>query len=199
MKKNFKSGKLKKILIISFSIPFACIVLHYLIFMYPALKDNYENSDLIVVFGNKVETSGLPSERLKRRLDKAVKLYNEGTAKKIVVSGALGIEGFNEPDVMKKYLVGCKVAADDVITDSAGFDTFSTVRNVRAMPFVKNDSRIIAVTDYYHIPRAKMAFQKAGFKNVGAARANIAPETTDIKSIIREFAAYYYYLFRNYE
>ncbi len=199
MKKNSKPGKIKKILFISFLIPFACVVLHYLIFMYPALGDNYEKSDLIVVFGNKVETSGLPSERLKRRLDKAVKLYNEGTAKKIVVSGALGVEGFNEPDVMKKHLVECKIAAGDITTDSEGFDTFSTVKNVRVMPFIKKDSKIIVVTDYYHIPRAKMAFQKAGFKNIGTARANIAPETTDIKSIIREFAAYYYYLFRNYE
>jgi len=98
MKKNFKPGKLQKILLISFSLPFACVIIHYLVFMYPALTDNYEKSDLMVVFGNKVETSGLPSERLKRRLDKAVKLYNDKTAKKIVVSGAMGIEGFNERD-----------------------------------------------------------------------------------------------------
>ena len=186
-------------MLVSFLVPAVCVVLHYLILIYPALTDKYEASDLIVVFGNKVEKTGLPSERLKRRLDKALKLYKDGTAKKIVVSGALGQEGYNEPDVMKKYLVDNGVADGDIVLDSAGFDTYSTVKNIRAMAGVKSSSKIIAVTDYYHIPRAKMAFQKAGFNSIGTARANVAPETTDIKSIIREFAAYYYYMFRSYE
>lgn len=177
----------------------AILSIHYLIFMYPSLRDDYERSDVIVVFGNKVEKDGRPSERLKRRLDTVIRLYNEGAAKKIVASGGLGAEGYDEPAVMKKYLEGCKVLPADIITDSAGLDTFSTVKNVRAMNFVKPSTKIISVTDYYHIPRVRLAFRKAGFINVGAARANTAPETTDIKSVVREFFAYYYYMARNYD
>jgi len=196
MKINFK-----KLIITAAAVIFIWFVSHYLIMMYPYLVDNYGKADFIVVFGNKVERTGMVSERLKRRLDKTVKLYAAGVSKKIIVSGATGVEGFNEPVVMKKYLLDCKVPPDAVITDEKGFNTFATVKNVKSMLAVEkmSDPEIIIVTDYYHMARAKLAFKKAGFNHIGCARAEIAPETTDIKSVAREFAGYYYYMFRSYE
>lgn len=196
MKINFK-----KLIITAAAVIFIWFVSHYLLMMYPYLVDNYGKADLIVVFGNKVERTGIVSERLKRRLDKAVKLYAAGVSKKIIVSGATGVEGFNEPLVMKKYLLDCKVPQDVVIIDEKGYNTFATVKNVKSMLAAEKmpDPEIIIVTDYYHMARARLAFNRAGFSRIGCARAEIAPETTDIKSVAREFAGYYYYMFRSYE
>lgn len=196
MKINFK-----KLIITAAAVIFIWFVSHYLIMMYPYLADNYGKADFIVVFGNKVERTGIVSERLKRRLDKAVKLYVAGVSKKIIVSGATGVEGFNEPLVMKKYLLDCKVPQDAVIIDEKGYNTFATVKNVKSMLAAEKmpDPAIIIVTDYYHMARARLAFNRGGFSRIGCARAEIAPETTDIKSVAREFAGYYYYMFRSYE
>ncbi len=199
--RSIKDIKPKTIVILSFSIFFIWFASHYLIMMYPYLRDNFGKADLIVVFGNKVEKTGVVSERLKRRLDKAIKLYASGISKKIVVSGATGIEGFNEPVVMKKYLIDHGIAGQDITIDEKGFNTFATVKNVKSMLAAENmpDPEIVIVTDYYHMARAKLAFNRAGFKKIGCARAEIAPETTDIKSVAREFAGYYYYMIRSYD
>ncbi|OQA80906.1 MAG: vancomycin high temperature exclusion protein [bacterium ADurb.Bin243] len=180
---------------------FLWFISHYLLMMYPYLKDDYVKADLMVVFGNKVEKTGIVSERLKRRLDKAVKLYRAGTSKKIIVSGATGVEGFNEPVVMKNYLIDKGISASDITVDEKGFNTFATVKNVKSMLKEQkmHDPEIIIITDYYHMARARLAFNRAGFKKTSCARAEIAPETTDIKSVAREFAGYYYYFFRSYD
>lgn len=196
MKINFK-----KLTITAAAVIFIWFVSHYLLMMYPYLVDNYAKADLIVVFGNKVERTGMVSERLKRRLDKAVKLYAAGVSKKIIVSGATGVEGFNEPVVMKKYLLDHGIAGLDITIDEKGYNTFATVKNVKSMLAEEkmSDPEIIIVTDYYHMARARLAFNRAGFKKIGCARAEIAPETTDIKSVAREFAGYYYYMIRSYD
>jgi len=196
MKINFK-----KLIITAAAVIFIWFVSHYLIMMYPYLVDNYGKADFIVVFGNKVERTGMVSERLKRRLDKTVKLYAAGVSKKIIVSGATGVEGFNEPVVMKKYMIDHGIAGQDITIDEKGFNTFATVKNVKSMLAAEkmSDPEIIIVTDYYHMARARLAFNRAGFKKIGCARAEIAPETTDIKSVAREFAGYYYYMFRSYK
>ena len=196
MKINFK-----KLIITAAAVIFIWFVSHYLIMMYPYLVDNYGKADFIVVFGNKVERTGMVSERLKRRLDKTVKLYAAGVSKKIIVGGAPGVEGFNEPVVMKKYMIDHGIAGQDITIDEKGFNTFATVKNVKSMLAAEkmSDPEIIIVTDYYHMARARLAFNRAGFKKIGCARAEIAPETTDIKSVAREFAGYYYYMFRSYK
>lgn len=56
-------------------------------------------ADVAIVFGSKVETSGLPSERLKARLDTAADQFKNGDAREIIVSGGTGDKGFPESEV----------------------------------------------------------------------------------------------------
>jgi uncharacterized SAM-binding protein YcdF (DUF218 family) len=57
-----------------------------------------------------------------------------------------------------------------------------------------NIESVMVITQYFHITRTKLAFNKLGFKNVYAAHAEIF-EYRDLYSIIREFPAYYKYTF----
>ena len=102
-----------------FAVHIAAIVLD-------GLNDEISVSDAAVILGNKVEPSGLPSERLKSRLDKGLELYKNGFVKYIIVSGGKGKEGYDEARVMHKYLLANNVPENSIIEDSEGMNSHMT-------------------------------------------------------------------------
>ena len=66
--------------------------------------DENARADAAVVFGNKVLMIGVPSPRLQARLDAARSLYEKKLVLKILVSGGIGKEGFDEALVMRDAL-----------------------------------------------------------------------------------------------
>jgi vancomycin permeability regulator SanA len=93
------------------------------------LSDDLVESDVAIILGNKVNENGEPSDRLKARLDVAVKLFNDSVIKYIVVSGGIGKEGYDEAQVMKTYLVDNQVLEKIVIVDNNGNNTYLTASN----------------------------------------------------------------------
>ncbi|MCR8656070.1 YdcF family protein [Paenibacillus sp. T3-5-0-4] len=151
--------------------------------------------DVAVVLGNKVETTGQPSERLKARLDKSVELYDGGYYTYIMVSGGIGKEGFDEAKVMKSYLIDKGIPEDKIIEDSNGYNSYMTAQNTsKIMDELELDSAMV-ITQYFHVTRTKLAFRKMDIEEVYSAHAKIF-EFRDIYSIIREFPAYYKYLLK---
>ena len=57
---------------------------------------------------------------------------------------------------------------------------------------------VVIVSHYYHLPRAAFTFNRFGIENVSAAATTLAPSWRDSWNVLREFAAFYFYLFRNY-
>ena len=81
------------------------------------LTDELGKADAGLVLGNTVEREGKPSARLRARLDRALALHREGYFPLIVVSGAVGKEGHDEPAEMQDYLVKRGVPPDHVAVD----------------------------------------------------------------------------------
>ncbi|PKK88557.1 MAG: hypothetical protein CVV64_18315 [Candidatus Wallbacteria bacterium HGW-Wallbacteria-1] len=102
--------------------------LHLSVMLILGLSSEIKHSDAILIFGNKVETSGEPSERLKSRLDQGIKLYEQKMASLIIVSGGFGREGFDEALIMKDYLMKRGVPEDAIITDQKGSNTYQTAK-----------------------------------------------------------------------
>jgi vancomycin permeability regulator SanA len=102
--------------------------------IWEGLHDNLpklgQKVDVILVYGNKVETTGLPSNRLKSRLDKAKELWQAGFSDLVVVSGGFGQEGFEESTVMKEYLVKVGLPANQIIEDKNGYNTAQTAESL---------------------------------------------------------------------
>ncbi|MFC6331225.1 YdcF family protein [Paenibacillus septentrionalis] len=170
-------------------------IVHTTFIVIDGLNDELKPVDAAVVLGNKVETNGQPSERLKARLDKAAELYDRGYYTFIIVSGGIGKEGFDEAAVMKSYLIDQGIAEDSIIEDNNGYNSYMTAQNTsKIMDELKLDS-VMIITQYFHISRTKLAFGKMDMEEVYSAHANIF-ELRDIYSIIREFPAYYKYLFK---
>lgn len=188
-----KIQKYKK-LIVFVSILFIWFISHILIITFDGLKDELDYSDVAVVLGNKIELSGEPSERLKGRLNKAVELYEKGYFEYIIVSGGIGKEGYDEAEVMKMYLVGKGIQEDKILVDSDGNNSLMTAQNSKTIMNTMNFDSIMIITQFYHISRTKLAFEKVGVENVRSAHADYF-ELRDIYSLVREFIAYYKYSF----
>lgn len=161
------------------------------------LRDDIAYADVGVVLGNTVLPSGVPSDRLKGRLDKSIELYRRGFLGKIIVSGARGKEGHVEAVVMKEYLESKGIDESAIIEDCNGRNTFETARFTSQYCSQHKLSTAMVITQFYHVPRSKYALERFGVKKVFKAHADYF-EWGDIPSLLREMAAMVKYVLRRY-
>ncbi len=165
--------------------------IHQIVVITDGLTDENSKADIAVIYGNTVNVDGTLSERLKARLDRGIQLYNDSLADVLFVSGGLGKEGFYEGDKMQEYLIQQGIPAEKIVVDNNGSNTKQTTIN-----FIKKfgkEKNVVVVSQYHHISRAKLAFRKAGVKNVTGAHCDYF-ELRDFYACIREFFGYYSYL-----
>lgn len=123
------------------------------------------NADCIVVFGAKVYSDGRPSEALADRVDEGVRLYKQGLAPVMVMSGALdSAHGGSEPASMRDRAIAAGVPASAIVLDEEGVNSAATVDNTRAWARPRGATRVLAVSHYYHLPRVKLLFERAGLR-----------------------------------
>jgi vancomycin permeability regulator SanA len=159
------------------------------------LRDRIPISDLAIVPGNTIDPDGSPSKRLRGRLDKAIELYRAKRCTAILVSGALGREGFDESEVMKIYLLKQGVDSRHIFIDHQGTTTFETARFAAQLIRERGFKNPIVVTQFFHVPRCKLALKKWGISQVGSAHADYF-ELRDAYSTFREVFAYGAYAFK---
>jgi vancomycin permeability regulator SanA len=164
-----------------------------LVLVTAGMRDEIHEADVAVVLGNTVNPDGSPSHRLAARLDMAVHLYQRGLFKNVIVSGGVGREGFDEAEVMKDYLVKRGVPQISIVVDSLGVTTAATARNTAAIAKTHRWSSVLVISQYFHIPRCRLALSQAGLFPVYAAHAPYF-ELRDIYSTFREVIGYVAYL-----
>lgn len=131
----------------------------------PYLRDaaTVPPTPVAVVFGARV-VHGRPTAFLASRLDAAAGLYRRHAVTVILVSGNDDGHGYDEPDVMRSYLIAHGVPAERIVTDHAGFDTWDTC--YRARHVFGLDSAIL-VTQTFHIRRAVALCRANGVTGYG--------------------------------
>jgi uncharacterized SAM-binding protein YcdF (DUF218 family) len=152
-------------------------------------------ADIAVVFGARVWNTGHPSLALADRVDEAVRLYRRGLVRRIVMSGAIDEQnGFSEPVVMRDRAEAQGVPRDAVVLDEAGVDTASTVENTARFVREGGDgtASVLVVTHYYHEPRAKMLFDRAGIPAFTVPATMSRRLAKEPYFLLREVAAYYH-------
>ncbi len=157
------------------------------------LRDDIGPVDAAVVLGSMVGLDGAPSPRLAARLDKAVDLYRQGLFDTIIVSGGFAPEGYDEATVMRDYLVARGVPSEKILVDSQGYNTAETAKYCAASMKMHGLGSFMVVTQYFHIPRSRLAMHLHGVENVRSAHADFF-EIHDLYSILREMAAIPFYL-----
>jgi len=143
----------------------ACAFLFPLAEMLCFGKTDYRRpADVAVVLGCRVYADGRPSDALKDRVRTACQLYRDGLARKLLFSGGPGDGVIPETEAMRRMALQLGVKAEDILLDDQGLNTQATVRNSKPVFSALNASRILVVSHFYHLPRIKLAYQRAGLE-----------------------------------
>ena len=126
-----------------------------------------QESDVIIVLGAQVKEDGTPSEALRRRMIAALEVHQE-KRQTIIVCGA---QGSNEPraegDVMRDWLIAQGVREEDVVAETASFNTRQNLEYAKAIMEHRGLSRALIVTSDYHVARALRLCAQTGIEAPG--------------------------------
>jgi vancomycin permeability regulator SanA len=156
-------------------------------------------ADAAVVFGARVYANGQPSPLLGDRIRAAVDLYRAGLVPLLVMSGGDGTDGHNEASVMRDTAIALGVPATAIEVDPDGVTTEATVANTLALISAPDGRavRILAVSQAYHLPRVKLAYQAAGADVFTVPTTDLQPIGAMPLYVLREVPAFWSYLVRD--
>ncbi len=136
---------------------------------YDGLHDRLGKADVGVVLGNKVEPNGEPSLDLATRLDEAADLYRRGYFPTVIVSGGVGPGNYDEPAAMRAYLMRQGVPDAAIVLDRGGVNTRATAADSARWMRARGVSRVLVVSQFYHLSRSRLAFERCGVRTVYTA------------------------------
>ena len=131
------------------------------------------------VYGNK------PRPMLEDRILTGIELYNNGVAKKIIMSGDHGQEDYDEVNVMKSYAIDEGINSSDIFMDHAGFSTYDSIYRLKEIFEV---DKVVIVTQEYHLYRALYIAKELEIEAYGVS-ANLRDYPGQFKREVREILA----------
>jgi uncharacterized SAM-binding protein YcdF (DUF218 family) len=154
-------------------------------------------SDCILVLGCQVYGTK-PSPFLAARLDEGLRLYKEGYAKYIIVSGGRGNgENISEAEAMRNYLMDKGVEGSKIILEDKSTSTMSNIENSKVKMDEKGFNRCIIVSNKYHLKRAYLMAKKVGINATTSGVFVQDHKNHEISGFIREIAAIIkFYIFK---
>jgi vancomycin permeability regulator SanA len=174
-----------------------CVVLFPLLQVWFFGGTDYRRpADVAVVFGAQVHRNGLPSTSLRDRMTTAEQLYKDRLVGRLIVSGGVGESGYNEALVMRDMAVKAGVPARAIVIDSSGVSTDATVRHTVVFFAGRDWRRVLAVSQGYHLPRIKLAYQRAGWDVLTVPATTSAPIAQTPRLVAREIPAFWAYYLR---
>jgi vancomycin permeability regulator SanA len=112
----------------------------------------------IVVLGAQVNPDGSPSLVLAGRVQKAAELYRQGRAPLVLLSGG----GTAQVDAMRRLALALGVPSGRLRLDVRGINSQATVNDTVAALGIGSRQPLLIVSNFYHLPRLKLAYQRAG-------------------------------------
>ncbi|MBL7196525.1 MAG: YdcF family protein [Candidatus Omnitrophica bacterium] len=123
-----------------------------------------KKADAIVVFAGGVGESGKAGQGYEERVSRAVELYKEGYADKIIFSSGY-IYFLEEASVMKAVAISLKVPESAIILEDQAKSTYENVIFTKEIIDKQNWKDILLVSSPYHMRRVSLVFNKIG-KNI---------------------------------
>jgi uncharacterized SAM-binding protein YcdF (DUF218 family) len=119
-------------------------------------QDQRRPVDAIVVLGA-AQYNGRPSPVLRARLDHALRLYHEGFAPRLVVTGGVGRgDTTSEALVGRNYLLSQGVPPSAVVVQPQGRSTQASMTAVADWLEAQHLRRVILVSDPFHMFRLRL-------------------------------------------
>jgi SanA protein len=167
----YKRGE---ILFVSLLIIFVAIAINYTLigtneqYIYNLTSDSElaELPEVAIVLGGGIE-AGQPKPLLKDRLDTAAKLLADGKVQRLLLSGDNRFSYYNEPEVMRKYLLNQKMVDENLLTlDEAGRSTYETCERAKKIYSLQ---KVLLISESTHLPRAIYLCRSFGIEAYGYA------------------------------
>lgn len=139
----------------------------YVVYREVALPPRGE-SDVVIVLGAQVLADGTPSVALERRLTLSLSIYQE-KRQTVIVCGAQGSdEPAPEGEVMRDWLIARGARPEDVVAETASFNTRENLLFAKEIMEQRGLSRATVVTSDYHVARALSLCRQVGIEATGA-------------------------------
>jgi uncharacterized SAM-binding protein YcdF (DUF218 family) len=180
------SKKLRRILLslvlfIIFVIEFPIIIIGY--------NTTPKPSDTIIVLGAKL-IGNEPSTMLRLRLDETLRLYVNGYAPVIIVSGGQGAdEDYTEAKVMHDYLVAHGIPDQAILLEENSANTYQNLMNSQRIMREHGLKQAIIVSNASHIRRSLVLAQNLGINASGSPAPMANNYLLTAKQYAREGAA----------
>jgi uncharacterized SAM-binding protein YcdF (DUF218 family) len=117
------------------------------------------SSDAIVVFAGGVGESGRAGVGVQERIAKAVDLFRDGVAPRMIISSGF-VFTLKEAEMMKAIAVDNGVPADAILLEERASNTYENVEFTRRMLNDTGWRRIALVSSPYHMRRAMLTWKK---------------------------------------
>jgi uncharacterized SAM-binding protein YcdF (DUF218 family) len=126
-------------------------------------RDATRKADAIVVLGA-AQWDGKPSPVLRARVDHAIKLWRDGFAPVLIMTGGQAPgDTTSEAAVERRYAMSHGVPSAAIRVEGRSRNTSESLRNVAAM--LESDSRdVILVSDGFHMLRLSILARRFGLK-----------------------------------
>jgi len=159
--------------------------------------DYSRQADVAVVFGARAFADGRLSSTLRARVDRSIELYHDGYVPKLLFTGGIDADGVNEPEAMRDYAIAHGVDPANIILDEQGNNTDLSARNTVPMFREMDATRVLAISQNFHLPRIKMTYRAEGFNvlTVPAHNNYVIPGTH--RNLVRETTAFWAYWLRS--
>ena len=126
--------------------------------------DRAQNAGAIVVLGAKVQANGTPGPSLRARTTHAVELYRRGLAPKIIFTGGVGTNAPAESVSAARLARKLGVPESAILREEASTDTWENIGNAATLCKPRGVTRVIVVSDGYHLWRARRNFAAHGIE-----------------------------------
>lgn len=138
----------------------------------PYLRPSLEKKDFIIALGASVHGESL-SGALRARMNMTLKLYQDGVANKILMSGDGTNPYYNETAAMKKFAHKKGVPNENLFADEKGYNTYAAL--LRAKTIFGAQTAYIVSQDF-HIERAVWIARQLGIDAVGVGAGGMKNE-----------------------
>ncbi|NIZ46490.1 YdcF family protein [Entomospira nematocerorum] len=124
------------------------------------------SSDVILVLGC-AAPNGVVSGMLQERLDEALKMFNEGYAPYILVSGGVGVgQALSEATVMQHYLIAKGVPRDRIFVENRSIRTWENLAFSKQIIDHYHLKKVLIVTSSFHLARAVSTARSLGYEYI---------------------------------
>ena len=168
-------------------------ILFFAILLGLVLNGSYDhisgNPRVMIILGCQVRQDG-PSILLRDRLDEALSYLEDHPDMTVVVSGGQGDdEPTTEAQAMADYLVENGIEEENILLEGESHNTIQNFKYSKALLVQENidDSQgVLVVSNGFHLTRARMLAERAGFDNVSTLAAPESHMPSRLHMYIRE-------------